>query len=91
MRSICKLLRIRKLISGCQITHESPYMMSLHLCVSRARFLMSILIPDRYLVDMPISSSTISQISGVHNSQPVPYIPANLLLCAFFKSAHIFT
>ena len=87
MRSICKLLR--KLISGCQITHESPHMMSLHLYVSRARFLTSILIPNRYLVD--IYSSTISQISGVHDSQPVPFIPANLLLFAFFKSAHMFT
>ena len=47
--------------------------------------------PDtQYLVDISIYFSTISQIS-VHDSQPVPYIPANLLLFAFFKSAHIFT
>ena len=48
--------------------------------------------PDtQYLVNISIYFSTISQISGVHDSQPVPYIPANLLLFAFFKSAHIFT
>ena len=47
--------------------------------------------PDtQYLVHISIYFSTISQIS-VHDSQPVPYIPANLLLFAFFKSAHIFT